>query len=144
MNRPRAVLHIDDDPDTRLLVRELSREQASGGQGQQIRWLEASGVGEALHRHAHEQIDLVLLDHRLRTENGLELIPRVKAVWNCPVWLVTGFAPESLSAEAGLREAAGVIGKDRLLRSPSQLRRFLEAAWASMGSQIVSSTGDRW
>lgn len=143
MNRPRTVLHIDDDADTRLLVRELAREQATGRCGQEIRWLEAPSVAEALCRYGSEPIDLVLLDQRLGPESGAESLPRVKAAWGCSIWLLTGLPPEALSDEVGLREAAGVISKDQLVGGPSELRRVLDLAWARVGSEVVNSQGSR-
>jgi CheY-like chemotaxis protein len=131
MSRSRTVLHIDDDPDTRLLVRELA-------QGLDLRWLGAGAVEEALRRYANEAIDLILLDHRLGPESGAQLLPRLKAAWRCPIWLLTGLPPEALAREVSLPEAAGVISKDQLLGGASELQRILTMAWTGAASGVVN------
>ena len=131
MSRSRTVLHIDDDPDTRLLVRELA-------QGLDLRWLEAGAAEEALRRYANETIDLILLDHRLGPESGAQLLPRLKGAWSCPIWLLTGLPPEALAQEVSLTEAAGVISKDLLLRGAPELQRILTMAGTGIASDVVS------
>ena len=143
MSRPGTVLHIDDDADTRLLVRELAHEQAFGGSDRRIRWLEASGVAEALRRYGGQPVDLILLDQRLGPESGAEALSRLKAAWGCPIWLLTGLRPEALPAPNGLLEAAGVISKDQLLFDASALRRILEPALAPAGPEVLNSKGGR-
>lgn len=70
-------------------------------------------------------LDAILLDIRLAGENGVELLPRIRQVWDCKVWILTGFLHERLHDESLQRWAAGVIGKDELLKDAAGLRAFL-------------------
>jgi CheY-like chemotaxis protein len=126
MKRTLTVVHIDDDPDTRLLLRELVAEgERSASDGIEIRCLDASGVEEAVSRYGGLQPDAVLLDNRLGPESGVDLLPRLRPVWNCPIWILTGLAPEAVRAPGGRSGAAGVASKDELLKGGDQLRSFL-------------------
>ena len=125
MSRPLTILHIDDDPDARLLLRELLLAEGPSDDRQDIRWLEASSVEEAVARYRDLQPDSILLDHLLGRESGVELVPGIQRVWKCPVWLLTGFSLEALRGRPKQYGAAGVIPKDELLNQGSQLRAFL-------------------
>ena len=115
-----TVLHIDDDPDTRLLVRELLVEP-----GEAFRLLEAGGVAEAVAQYANMRPDTILLDNRMGLETGLDLVPRIQQVWDCPVWILTGFSPEALQDRWGKYGAAGIIAKDELLTDGTRLKELL-------------------
>jgi DNA-binding response OmpR family regulator len=119
-----VVLHIDDDADTRLLFREIISEQM---EGLAVRWLEAAGVEEAVARHRTENVALVLLDHRLGADQGLDLIARIKNQWSCPVWMLTGICPEAIGERAKLCGAAGVLCKDELIEKRIDWRALLTA-----------------
>ena len=117
-----TILHIDDDPDLRLLLREL----AALAEGEpEIQVLEAAGLEEAVMRYGSLQPDTILLDNRLGRASGVELLARVREVWRCPVWILTGLPPEVLCERSRLAGAAGVVSKDELLRDATQLRTFL-------------------
>lgn len=123
-----TVLHIDDDPDTRLLVRELLRQAEPIASGQAaICFLGAGGVEEALARYRESQPDVILLDQRLGGADGLDLLPSLRPAWNCPVWIVTGFSPETLQERAEKAGAAGIIQKDELLANATGARSLLVA-----------------
>ena len=119
-----VVLHIDDDADTRLLFREILSEQMDG---LGVRWLEAAGIDEAVARHSTENVALVLLDHRLGVDQGLDLIARIKNQWGCPVWMLTGLSPEAIEERAKLCGAAGVLRKDELIEKRMDWRALLKA-----------------
>ena len=104
-----TILHIDDDADTRFLVREMLREEAGIG------WLEASGVEEALDRHSKVCPDAILLDNRLGGRDGIEWLPQIRARGGCPVWILTGLCRPELAEQAARMGAAGVLSKDELL-----------------------------
>ncbi len=127
MQRVLTILHIDDDSDTRFLLRELISEspKPESGEHAEICWLDASGVEEAVAQFAGAPLDAILLDIRLAGENGVELLPRIRKVWDCKVWILTGFLHERLHDESLQRGAAGVIGKDELLKDAAGLRAFL-------------------
>ena len=134
MSRLLTILHIDDDADTRLLLRELLVPEGISDGRQEIRWLEAASVEEAVARYRGLQLDSILLDHLLGRETGVELVPEVQRVWNCPVWVLTGFAPEALKERPRQYGAAGVISKDELLNKGLQLRAFLLQTCTDSGS----------
>ncbi|HYM09809.1 MAG TPA: response regulator [Bryobacterales bacterium] len=126
-----TILHIDDDPDTRLLLQELlSQAGPAASEPATIRFLEAGGVEEALIRYRESQPDVILLDHRLGEDSGLDLLPSVRRAWSCPVWLVTGFSPETLEERAAKAGSAGIIHKDELLAGAAGLRSRLLACCA--------------
>ncbi len=110
-----TILHIDDDPDVRLLVRELA-EVGPGGESQ-IQVLDAPGVEEAIARYNGRRPDMILLDNRLGASSGLELLPRLRQVWSCPVWILSGFSGDLLRQRAEQCGAAGVISKDDLFEA---------------------------
>ena len=111
------VLHIDDDADTRMLVKELLVEG-----GEAFFWVGAGGVREAIAQYIDMRPDAVLLDNRLGPETGLELVPSIREVWDCPIWILTGFAPEALESE---NTSVRIIAKDELLANPQKLRDLL-------------------
>ena len=126
MDRALSILHIDDDADTRLLLRELLKEaERARGRQLEIHWLEAAGVEEAVARFQAAPLDAILLDNRLGPHSGAELLPRVRRIWNCPVWILTGLCTDTLRAQSRELGAAGVIGKDEVLHSGTDLRSFL-------------------
>lgn len=131
-----TVLHIDDDPDTRFLLRELAADaQQIWASDMQIRWLESGGVEDAVAQFASVRPDVILLDHRLSGENGIELLPRILQVWKCQVWILTGFSHASVYERSREQGAAGVISKDELLQNAEQLQAFLAARCRLQHSQ---------
>lgn len=108
------LLFIDDDPDTRRLARELLREtQPASGEAAEIRLLEAAGVEDAVARYGNIRPDAILL------------LPTVKQTWDCPVWIVTGLADQSLAGRCLRNGAAGLILKDVIMEKPQQWRSLL-------------------
>jgi CheY-like chemotaxis protein len=115
-----TVLHIDDDPDFRFLVRELA-----AAAGLSIQWLEASTGEEALTGYTAARPHLVLLDNRLGPADGVQWLPRLRAAWLCPIWLLTGIPEAGLAERAGAAGAAGLLAKDDLLGQPRLLVSLL-------------------
>jgi CheY-like chemotaxis protein len=123
-----TVLHIDDDPDIRLLLRELAADAGRLPTSEaQIRWLEAGSLNEAVTQFAGSQPGVILLDNRLSGKSGIELLPNIFQIWKCPVWVVTGLPEAGMQEHSRERGAAGVISKDEL-QSAEQLRAFLAGA----------------
>jgi len=122
MKRILKILHIDDDPDTRFLMRELLEEAQMPDEQVEIEWLEAGGVAQALAKWGQTSLDGVFLDNRLGAREGVEEIPRLRSTWSCPIWVVTGL-PEKLLQERAVRNgAAGLLAKDELLADGRNLR----------------------
>ena len=128
-----TVLHIDDDPDVRLLVRELARPAP------QIQVLDAPGVEEAIARYSGLEPDTILLDNRLGASSGLELLPRIRQIWSCPVWILSGFSRDLLHERAAQCGAAGVISKDELLEDAAHFQVILHRAATVRERTQVSS-----
>jgi len=122
MKRILKILHIDDDPDTRFLMRELLEEAQMPDEQVEIEWLEAGDVAQALAKWGQTSLDGVFLDNRLGAREGVEEIPRLRGTWSCPIWVVTGL-PEKLLQERAVRNgAAGLLAKDELLADGRNLR----------------------
>ena len=120
------VLHIDDDPDTRFLLRELLAEgQSQAEEPVNIQCLEAASLEQAIAQHKDADLDIVLLDQRLGKDDGVELLPCIKSTWNCPVWILTGLADQRLSDRSKEKGATGVISKNELLRDGEHVRLLL-------------------
>lgn len=133
-----TVLHIDDDPDFRLLLRELAADWGRlPGSETEMRWLESGSLAEAATEFASVRPDVILLDHRLSGPSGIELLPSILRIWKCPVWILTGFSRPVVYEHSRERGAAGVISKDDLLQSAEQLQTFLTAQ--SGAPSVVSS-----
>ncbi len=131
MSRIIRVLHIDDDPDTRLLLRELIQEGQALEDPVRIEWLEAASPDDAEERWKDARVEAIFVDHRLGGRDGVDLIDRLKRCWQARVWVLTG------SSEPGLRERAmqnganGLLAKDELLEDNLRFReavlRVIEA-----------------
>ncbi|MDA2921307.1 response regulator [Desulfobacterota bacterium AH_259_B03_O07] len=81
----RKILVVDDDPNIRFLYKEVLSE---GG----YKVLEAGSGIETFKILNHEDIDLVLLDIKLRFESGLGVLQRItKKFPNTPVILCTAY-----------------------------------------------------
>ena len=131
MSRIVKVLHIDDDPDTRLLLRELIREGQQPDDPVQIEWLEAGDVDDAETRWAGVGVTAVFVDNRLGGREGVEFVARLKGRWGAPVWLLTGTADPRLRERAVRNGAEGVLGKDEILADG---RRFRETVLRVIGA----------
>jgi DNA-binding response OmpR family regulator len=82
------VLVVDDDPDIRTL---LNRYLTSDG----FEVDEAPDGAAAMAAIARRQPDLILLDLRLATEDGFDVLDRVRKTSDVPVIMLTGRTAES-------------------------------------------------
>jgi DNA-binding NtrC family response regulator len=117
MNR---ILVIDDEPNLRLIYREALSE---GG----YKVLEAESSHETFEILKRETIDLVVLDIKLRSESGLDVLQRIANEFpNLPVilcsayvsfqndytsWLANSYIVKSSDSEELLREVNKVLNK---------------------------------
>jgi DNA-binding response OmpR family regulator len=82
----KKILVVDDDPNIRFLYNQIFSEKG-------YRVLEAESGEEAFDSLGNQEIDLVVLDIKLRLESGLDILQRiVKEFPNIPVILCTAFA----------------------------------------------------
>jgi CheY-like chemotaxis protein len=110
-----TVLVVDDDPNIRLMLEEVLRDE---GYGVRV----ASNGREALEKVEDEQPDLILLDLMMPVMDGRqfcqEFAPRQEtAEQRVPVLVI--------SAERGGREEARALGVDGYLTKPFDLDDLL-------------------
>jgi DNA-binding NtrC family response regulator len=117
MNR---ILVVDDEPNVRLVYKEVL-----GDKGYEV--LEAESARETLEILNREPIDLLVLDIKLRSESGLDILQRVtKEFPNIPVvlcsayvsfqndytsWLAESYVVKSSDPEELLKEVDRVLAK---------------------------------
>jgi PAS domain S-box-containing protein len=105
------ILLIDDDPDDRVLLRDLLADAAPAT----YELDEASTFEDGKRRMAPCEHDVVLLDYRLGAGNGLELLQyAVEHACKAPILFLTGQRDRSLDEEAIRAGAADFIPKDSL------------------------------
>ena len=114
------LLVIDDEANIRLLY-----AQELGDEGYEV--VTAANVTEALNRLDEQTFDLVILDIKLKSESGLDLLQQiVKERHNLPVilcsafscykddfsaWLADGYVVKSSNIEELKMEVDKVLGK---------------------------------
>jgi DNA-binding response OmpR family regulator len=117
MNR---ILVVDDEPNLRLVYREVLGEE-----GYEV--LEAESVKETFDILNREPVDLVVLDIKLRSESGLDVLQRItKEFPTIPVvlcsayvsfqndytsWLADSYIVKSSDPQELLREIRRVLSK---------------------------------
>jgi len=116
----KRILVVDDEPNIRLLYREILNED-----GYEV--LEAESSTETFQTLNREPIDLVILDIKLRSESGLNILQRMireypnTAVVLCSAyssfqddyksWLADSYIIKSSDPEELLREVRNVLQK---------------------------------
>lgn len=109
---PPHVLVVDDDPTVRQLV--------DGYLGQNEFRVSACASGaELMHAFGTQVVDLVLLDLRLRGEDGMQLLRQLRAESQVPVIILTGLTEEA-DRVMGLE-----LGADDYLTKPFSPRELL-------------------
>ncbi len=117
MNR---ILVVDDEPNLRLVYKEVLSDE-----GYQV--LEAESLKETFEILDREPVDLVVLDIKLRSESGLDVLQRItKEFSNVPVvlcsayvsfqndytsWLADSYIVKSSDPQELLKEIKRVLGK---------------------------------
>ena len=113
-----SVLLVDDDHAFRTTMQAALRRRG-------LRTRTAATVQEGLHQLEDEQVDLIVLDHRLPQADGLSGLERYRAL--CPdavIVMLTGHGDIPL-AVAAVRK-----GADLFLQKPVELDRLLGEAKA--------------
>ena len=106
------VLVVDDDESVRRLVDDYLVQN-------DFRVSAAATGAELMSAFAHEVIDLVLLDLRLRGEDGMQLLRQLRAQSQIPVIILTGRSEEA-DRVMGLE-----LGADDYLTKPFSPRELL-------------------
>jgi len=117
MNR---ILVVDDEPNIRFIYKEVLNEEG-------FEVAEAESVNETFDILNRENIDLVVLDIKLRLESGLDILQRITREFpNIPVvlcsayvsyqndytsWLADSYIVKSSNPYELVREVKGVLQK---------------------------------
>ena len=113
------VLLVDDDEDDYLLTKALFADISPDGY--EIEWL--NSFEKAVGLGAPDRFDICLLDYRLGTNTGLDLLSELRAQeYRCPIILLTGQGDreiDNLAMKAGAADylVKGQINADGLERS---------------------------
>jgi DNA-binding response OmpR family regulator len=106
------VLAVDDDPSIRDLVADYLR-------GNDLRVTTAATGKELAEVMGRETIDLVILDVRLKGEDGMQIARRLREESSIPILMLTGLAEEA-DRVMGLE-----LGADDYLTKPFSPRELL-------------------
>ena len=107
--KPLRILLIDDDEATFVITRELLRE--INGRPVELDWTGDAKEGyDLLLKDEHE---VFLIDYRLGSENGLELLRRARAAGSrAPMLILTGQTDEEIDQQALEAGASDYLAKD--------------------------------
>ncbi len=113
MTRPTTILHIEDDPANRLLVRKLL-----AAEGMQV--VDAETGLEGVRRALELRPDLVLIDLNIPDLDGYEVALRLRsdpATASTPLVAITA---------EGDRDTSLAVGCDGFIQKPIQARKFAD------------------
>lgn len=110
---PAHVLAVDDDPAMRTLIADYLADQ-------NVRVSVAADSSEMRRTLATGDIDLVILDLKLRNEDGLQIVRALRAESDLPIIVLTGHRRESVDRVVGLE-----LGADDYLTKPFSPRELL-------------------
>ena len=129
------ILVVDDEPNVRLVYKEVLSD---GG----YEVLEAESAKEAFDIIKCEPIDLVVLDIKLRSESGLDMLQRItKEFPNLPVilcsayvsfqndytsWLADSYIVKSSDPEALMKEVNKVLSKRGKIKENRSFKKINE------------------
>jgi DNA-binding response OmpR family regulator len=107
------VLAVDDDPAIRNLIADYLADQ-------NVRVSVASDSGEMQRVLATGAVDLVILDLKLGSEDGLQIVRALRAQSDLPIIVLTGHRRDSVDRVVGLE-----LGADDYLTKPFSPRELL-------------------
>lgn len=115
MDSKKIILHIEDNPDNRLLVRRLLMSAS-------YQVLEATNAYEAISRLRRYRPDLILMDINMPIIDGYTLTSKFKTVTgleNIPIIAITA------NAMRGDRERSLLAGCDGYVEKPIDIDKLL-------------------
>jgi two-component system, OmpR family, response regulator len=112
MSNPRHILVVDDDADLRRMVTEYLNDY-------ELRVTGATDGAAMRYALAREVVDLILLDLKLPSEDGMNLARELRETSNIPIIIVTG-RKDDVDRIMGLE-----LGADDYLTKPFNLRELL-------------------
>jgi two-component system, OmpR family, response regulator len=112
-NRQVSVLVVEDDPALQRMILNYFAEN-------NIRTHVANNRQEMVDRLGKTEVNLVILDLRLGSEDGLDLLREVRLSSELPVIIITGHRRDDIDRVVGLE-----LGADDYLTKPFNLRELL-------------------
>jgi DNA-binding response OmpR family regulator len=113
VDRQVSVLVVEDDPALQRMILNYFVDNNIGT-------LLASNRQEMVERLDDSEVSLVILDLRLGSEDGLDLLREVRSSSDVPVIIVTGHRRDDIDRVVGLE-----LGADDYLTKPFNLRELL-------------------
>jgi two-component system OmpR family response regulator len=113
VDRQVCVLVVEDDPALQRMILNYFAEN-------NIRTLVANNRQEMVDRLGNAEVNLVVLDLRLGSEDGLDLLREVRLGSEVPVIIITGHRRDDIDRVVGLE-----LGADDYLTKPFNLRELL-------------------
>jgi two-component system OmpR family response regulator len=113
VDRQVCVLVVEDDPALQRMILNYFAEN-------NIRTLVANNRQEMVDRLGNAEVNLVILDLRLGSEDGLDLLREVRVSSEVPVIIITGHRRDDIDRVVGLE-----LGADDYLTKPFNLRELL-------------------
>jgi two-component system OmpR family response regulator len=108
-----CVLVVEDDPALQRMILNYFAEN-------NIRTLVANNRQEMVAQLGNAEVNLVILDLRLGSEDGLDLLREVRLSSEVPVIIITGHRRDDIDRVVGLE-----LGADDYLTKPFNLRELL-------------------
>jgi two-component system, OmpR family, response regulator len=112
-DRQVCVLVVEDDPALQRMILNYFGEN-------NIRTLVANNRQEMVNQLGNTEVNLVILDLRLGSEDGLDLLREVRLSSDVPVIIITGHRRDDIDRVVGLE-----LGADDYLTKPFNLRELL-------------------
>jgi CheY-like chemotaxis protein len=140
-----TVLVVDDDADTRELIRRVLMKDF------ELRLVEAADGRTALERLSVTRIDMMLLDIRMPGMSGLQVLETVRHMpgqKNLRIFMLTGMADEDEVRRAMQLGVSGVLVKpltptllrERLSRLITEVQTTLDCQMPAQISTLASGT----
>src|ERR1700743_2800775 len=108
-----CVLLVEDDPALQRMILNYFAEN-------NIRTLVANKRQEMVDQLGNTDVNLIILDLRLGSEDGLDLLREVRLSSDVPVIIITGHRRDDIDRVVGLE-----LGADDYLTKPFNLRELL-------------------
>ena len=112
-DRQVSVLVVEDDPALQRMILNYFGDNS-------IRTLVANNRQEMVNQLGNTEVNLVILDLRLGSEDGLDLLREVRLSSDVPVIIITGHRRDDIDRVVGLE-----LGADDYLTKPFNLRELL-------------------
>ena len=128
---PIRVIVVDDDAAIRRMIVDYLDEH-------DMRAVGASGRQEMARHLAESEPDLVILDRRLGSDDGLDLLRDIRSRSDVPVIIITGHRGDEVERVIGLE-----LGADDYVTKPFGVRELLARVRAVLRRRGTGRTGAR-